>query len=120
MGKRLDREPGIRMSWERNKKRVLASQDYCGICGQLVDKSLRFPDPMSATVDHIIPVAKGGHPTNLNNLQLAHLYCNRVKSDKLMMRERESRAEADNQNLPWSIDWKSYRSEEVKRKTGGR
>nr|WP_245550633.1 hypothetical protein [Kallipyga massiliensis] len=26
-----------------------------------MDKSLKYPDPMSACIDHIIPVNKGGH-----------------------------------------------------------
>ena len=46
---------------------------------------LKYPDPMSKTVDHIIPIAKGGHPSDLSNLQLAHRCCNRQKSDKLFV-----------------------------------
>jgi len=53
----------------------------CGICGEHVDITLRRgDDPVRcASVDHIIPLARGGtdDPTNL---QLAHLGCNQRKA----------------------------------------
>jgi len=75
---------------------------------------------MSPCVDHIIPVDKGGHPSDLNNLQLAHLWCNRQKSDKILAKQEEKRSgsgkgstrrkeEIDNRILPLSIDWTQYR-----------
>lgn len=54
---------------------------WCGICGEAVDPSLRYPDPKSASVDHIKPLNKGGEDTR-NNVQLAHLGCNAAKGDK--------------------------------------
>ena len=50
----------------------------CQICGRLVDLSLRFPNPMSRSVDHIIPWSKGG-PSEMANYQLAHFGCNSRK-----------------------------------------
>lgn len=47
----------------------------CGICGHKVDPVLKFPHPMSASLDHIIPLARGG-PHRWENVQLAHLACN--------------------------------------------
>jgi hypothetical protein len=47
----------------------------CQICLKPIDKSLRFPNPFCASVDHIIPVSMGG--TNQpENLQTTHLRCN--------------------------------------------
>lgn len=85
--KRLDSYGVHRLILERNKKKILATQDVCGICGKPVDKKLKWPDPMCAVIDHIVPVNKGGHPSDLNNLQLAHMCCNRIKSDKLFEKE---------------------------------
>lgn len=51
----------------------------CGVCGLKVDPCLRWPDPMSASLDHIIPLSRGGSHT-LDNVQLAHLVCNERKS----------------------------------------
>lgn len=36
-----------------------------------------------ATIDHIIPLSKGGTHT-YNNVQLAHYICNSKKSDKIL------------------------------------
>lgn len=53
----------------------------CGICGNKVNRSLRWPQPMSATLDHIAPLSRGG--THIwQNVQLAHLVCNLHKSNK--------------------------------------
>ena len=59
----------------------------CGICSLPVDKTLKYPDPLSASLDHIIPVSKGGGHTT-SNVQLAHLLCNLKKSDKLLTSEQ--------------------------------
>lgn len=65
----------------------LAERDgsNCGICGKPVDMALRRYDEggaWCASVDHIIPRARGG-THDPENLQLAHLYCNQVKSDRV-------------------------------------
>lgn len=52
----------------------------CGICGKQVDPDLEFPHPKSVSLDHIVPLAKGGTHT-WGNVQCAHLECNRTKSD---------------------------------------
>lgn len=39
----------------------------CGICGKRVNKRLKHPDPLSASIDHILPLSHGGHdvPSNV-------------------------------------------------------
>jgi 5-methylcytosine-specific restriction endonuclease McrA len=54
----------------------------CGICGDPVDRSLSYPDPMSKSLDHIVPVSRGGAHA-LTNVQCSHLRCNISKSDRL-------------------------------------
>lgn len=108
---RADRTGAHRQAYMKNKKTILASQDTCGICGQPVDKSLRPPHQMSPTVDHIIPITKGGHPSDMTNLQLAHWMCNRQKSDKLFKnREDKAPAVVGNRILPQSRDWLTYKA----------
>lgn len=104
---RADKSGPHRLEFERNKKRLLFSENTCGICGRPVDKSLKYPDPMSPVVDHIVPIAKGGHPSDIENLQLAHWCCNRRKADKLYKEAPEPRT-VGNQNLPQSRDWSSF------------
>lgn len=54
----------------------------CGICGTPVDAGLVWPDPWSATLDHVVPLSKGGAHTRANT-QLAHARCNLSKGDSL-------------------------------------
>lgn len=62
---------------------TIAERDdwVCGICCEVVDRDLLYPDPMSRTTDHIRPLAKGGLHI-VSNVQLAHLVCNVRKGDK--------------------------------------
>lgn len=95
----------FRAEYERNKKKIMMTQDTCGICGKLVDKSLPGTDPKGPTIDHIIPIARGGHPADISNLQLAHRCCNVAKSDSL---EADDSGPRSNRDLPWSLDWKNF------------
>ncbi|WP_188942134.1 HNH endonuclease [Virgibacillus salexigens] len=54
----------------------------CGICGSYVNHSLSYPDTMSASIDHIIPLSKGGSHT-YKNVQCSHLSCNLIKRNKV-------------------------------------
>ena len=54
----------------------------CGICGEPIDPALKAPDGMSVSIDHVVPIAKGGGHTRAN-VQAAHLHCNQTKSDRL-------------------------------------
>lgn len=112
MPRRADHEGPHRSVYEKNKRIILKTQEICGICGRPVDKKRKYPDPLSACVDHIIPIARGGHPSAIENLQLAHWKCNREKSDKLQageIAESGMREIVPNDALPWSADWMHYR-----------
>lgn len=108
---RADKLGKHRTAFEKNRKKIIVTQDVCGICGKPVDKSLKWPHPMSACVDHIIPLEKGGHPSDISNLQLAHMCCNRAKSDKIVQPRADTEQEEvlSNRLLPQSMDWTSYR-----------
>lgn len=53
----------------------------CKLCGCKVNKFEAYPSNQSASLDHIVPLSKGGTHTP-GNVQLAHLICNLKKSDK--------------------------------------
>lgn len=107
---RPDKDGPQRAEAEKNRKKILASQSVCAICGKPVDKSLKSPDPLSACVDHIIPIAKGGHPSDIQNMQLAHRCCNRQKSDKILRpRDKQEDEVLSNRILPQSRDWTAYK-----------
>lgn len=47
----------------------------CGLCARPVDPSVSYPDPLSASVDHVLPLSRGGTHT-WGNVQIAHNRCN--------------------------------------------
>lgn len=55
---------------------------FCSICSEPMDRSLKRPDPLSPSVDHVIPIAKGG-AHGQENLAWAHLVCNMRKGDRV-------------------------------------
>lgn len=67
-------------------ERIVAAEIFdrdawtCGICTEPVDPALRYPHPMSVSLDHVVPLAKGGAHT-MANVQCSHLHCNRIKRD---------------------------------------
>jgi 5-methylcytosine-specific restriction endonuclease McrA len=69
----------------RNRRRTtrIGNRDgwVCHLCRKRVDKRLPWPDPMCATVDHLIPRSCGGSDEAVN-LALAHFKCNMDKSDR--------------------------------------
>lgn len=54
----------------------------CGLCGEPIDRTLAWPDPMSASIDHIVPLALNGAHSQ-DNLQWAHLIENIRKGARL-------------------------------------
>lgn len=55
----------------------------CWICGNRCDISKQCPSHQAPTLDHVIPLAKGGSHTK-SNLRCAHFICNVKKSDKVL------------------------------------
>lgn len=110
---RPDRDGWAEREYRKNRKIIIAREEVCALCGLPVDKHLKFPHPRSATADHIIPVAKGGHPSALANLQLAHLNCNQLKAAKLVIENHQETADTQqvfsNRILPQSLNWSEYK-----------
>lgn len=109
---RPDHDGAHRQAFDRAKKKLMATQSVCGICGRPIDKKIRYPHPLSACVDHIIPIDRGGHPSDISNLQLAHWICNRQKGNKLISESRiqqkgapSSQEVNSNRVLPQPCDW---------------
>ncbi len=50
----------------------------CIICNEAIDRFVEYPDKMSATLEHIIPLSKGGTHT-WDNVAPSHLLCNGKK-----------------------------------------
>ena len=72
----------------RIRLQELGERDYwlCQLCGGAVDRQLSGLDPQGPTVDHILPISKGG-PDSWQNVQLAHRQCNNLKGNRHEQRE---------------------------------
>lgn len=53
----------------------------CQICRKRIGKSYKWPHSRSLSIDHIIPVSRGGDDVKAN-VQAAHLRCNMSKHDR--------------------------------------
>ena len=56
----------------------------CKLCLLPIDPEIAWPDPLSPSVDHVIPLSRGGVHA-MHNVQSAHLGCNSSKGDKDMV-----------------------------------
>ena len=73
----------IQAKWE-------ASNKTCILCGNPIDPTLPSRHPMSLTIEHLTPIARGG-THNINNLDFAHFSCNASKGAKTLEEYREWR-----------------------------
>ena len=56
----------------------------CQLCNKPVNRNLNWPHKLCASLDHILPLSRGG--TNaVTNLQLAHYSCNSRRGDKMLV-----------------------------------
>lgn len=99
--------------FSHNKAILRKTATVCALCGMPIDKSLKYPDPMSISIDHIIPVTLGGKST-LDNLQAAHLVCNKAKGKKIIQKNNKPDPEPylkREKIIPQYIDWSNYSGE---------
>lgn len=54
----------------------------CGLCGDPVDMAHRHPHPRSLTIDHVVPLSRGGEHS-IANTQIAHSVCNTRKGNRM-------------------------------------
>lgn len=98
-----ERYAELSRKWSRNRRATLLQverEEYehleiferdgwiCQLCALPVDQGLIWPDRMSATLDHQIPLTLGGPDIRLN-AQLAHYSCNSSKANRIDPAELE-------------------------------
>lgn len=61
---------------ERVDRDVVGERDgWRCFCGKRINRAIAYPDPMSPSLDHVIPLAQRG-PHTYANTRIAHLTCN--------------------------------------------
>ena len=65
------------------RTQIFARDGYrCLLCGDLLAMRERVPHPLAPTIDHVVPLARGGWHAP-DNVQAAHFLCNSRKSDRI-------------------------------------
>lgn len=77
---RRDRIRDVRVAPVRRAEIIERDRGLCQLCGDPVALEQRVPHPLAPTLDHVVPLARGGthEPANV---QLAHFICNSRKAD---------------------------------------
>lgn len=67
-----------------DRNAVMARDKWtCHLCKEKIPKNAAWPDRLFGTLDHIVPLAKGGKHSYAN-IKAAHLTCNCSKNDKII------------------------------------
>ena len=77
------REGRSDMLRKKHRATIARTKPACYLCGEPINYELRYPDPRSFVVDHVIPIAKGGSD-ELHNKRAAHHECNSKKRARLV------------------------------------
>lgn len=65
---------------EINRIEVFEAHNWiCHVCNETINPEVRHPDPLSATIDHVIELCNGGTHT-WDNVAPAHKRCNEQRS----------------------------------------
>lgn len=79
--------------WEHYLRSEIFERDgwICYLCESDIDPTLSWPHPMSASIDHVVPLSRGG-PDTRANVKASHLRCNLRKSASLLEADEEEGA----------------------------
>jgi 5-methylcytosine-specific restriction endonuclease McrA len=68
---------------KHHRRRILDRDGWmCYLCHVSISPEFVYPHPLSATVDHVIPVSAGGTSADVN-LRAAHWGCNEDKGSDM-------------------------------------
>lgn len=70
---------------DRYKPIDIADRDgwICSLCGDPIDRDAPYTDRLSLSIDHVVPLTKGG-TDELANLRAAHMGCNATKGNRTL------------------------------------
>ncbi len=69
---------------KHDRLKILSRDEWrCYLCRGPILQDCRWPEPLSGTVDHVIPWSVS-HNDDPSNLKAAHWYCNKAKGDRVL------------------------------------
>ena len=92
-----------RRSYKRDTlwKRVRALGLPCWICGLPISYDAPSQTPLAFELDELLPVSKGGDPSDPDNTAPAHRCCNQWRSDRSVSEVERIRAEVGRRFGRW-------------------
>jgi 5-methylcytosine-specific restriction endonuclease McrA len=69
---------------KRRVDAIRASGGICCLCGKPMRLDLPGTHPEGPTLEHLIPVARGGDPADPRNLSASHMLCNSKRGNRLL------------------------------------
>lgn len=80
----MTRARRLGVPWENFTREEVFERDgwVCSLCGDPIDPELAHPHPRSASLDHVVPMARGGGHVKANTAA-AHLVCNLSKGARV-------------------------------------
>ena len=76
---------GVEYEGDIDRLEILNRDNWvCHICSLPIGQSHIWPDGRMGSMDHVVPVSRGG-PHTRDNLKAAHLKCNIQKSNRLSL-----------------------------------
>lgn len=67
--------------WKRVRQIVLRTAEVCAICGRRLVSDAPPRSRWSSSVDHVVPLSRGGAPFDVGNLRATHYGCNASRGD---------------------------------------
>ncbi|WWM24861.1 HNH endonuclease [Streptomyces sp. B21-104] len=62
----------------------------CWLCGHNIDGRLTEKHPLSFTLDHVVPLSKGGDLLDPANARPAHRSCNSSRGNRTSMKQQRA------------------------------
>lgn len=102
--KRRDKRIASASVREDIDRRVVFGRDdwTCNICGGPIPQDAAYPDPLSAQVDHVVPLSQGGDHS-YENVAAAHMRCNLAKRGGLPVDRHELLASLGLSVVQWPV-----------------
>ena len=73
---------------DRHRRAIARGRPPCHLCGNEIDYGITdHLGPLAFTIDHVIPIAKGG-ADHIDNLAAAHRRCNSARQASIKRRVR--------------------------------
>ena len=64
------------------RKELAADRSPCWMCGLPIPANVGHRHPYAMELDEVVPISKGGSPTDRANVRRAHRCCNQWRGDK--------------------------------------